>query len=148
MSPSSNPWFVPFFSELCGIPPDAGSRDSPGITEGVQVPEQIRSHEDQNIIERGFTLVELLIVIVILGILAGIVVFAVGNLTSSAKGNACGAEKSTLITADEAYKAQTGSYTDTTGLLASGLLKATPTMYNIDSAGTVTAVSGNANGCT
>ena len=36
-------------------------------------------------IERGFTLVELLIVIVILGILAGIVVFAVGNITTNAK---------------------------------------------------------------
>ena len=39
----------------------------------------------QNVIERGFTLVELLIVVVILGVLAGIVVFAVGNLTSNAK---------------------------------------------------------------
>ena len=32
--------------------------------------------------------------IVILGILAGIVVFAVGNLTSNAKTNACSTEKS------------------------------------------------------
>ena len=71
---------------------------------------QLRSNEDQNIIEKGFTLVELLIVIVILGILAGIVVFAVGNLTSNAKTNACATEKSTIITALEAYKAQTGGY--------------------------------------
>ena len=45
--------------------------------------------------------------IVILGILAGIVVFAVGNLTSNAKTNACATEKSTISTALEAYKAQT-----------------------------------------
>ena len=51
---------------------------------------KLRSDEDhKNVIEQGFTLVELLIVIVILGILAGIVVFAVGNLTSNAKTNAC-----------------------------------------------------------
>jgi general secretion pathway protein G len=109
---------------------------------------QLRSDQDQNIIERGFTLVELLIVIVILGILAGIVVFAVGNLTSSAKTNACSTEKNTVITADEAYKAQTGSYTDTTGLVASGLLKSTPSSYSISSTGLVTAISGNSNGCT
>jgi len=108
---------------------------------------QLRS-KDQNIIERGFTLVELLIVIVILGILAGIVVFAVGNLTSSAKSNSCSQEKSTLITADEAYKAQTGSYTDAAGLLASGLIKAAPTMYTINASGTTSPISGNANGCT
>jgi general secretion pathway protein G len=109
---------------------------------------QLRSKQDQNIIERGFTLVELLIVIVILGILAGIVVFAVGNLTSNAKSNSCATEKSTIITADEAYKAQTGSYTDTTGLVASGLLKSTPSSYAISATGFVTPVSGNSNGCT
>ena len=110
---------------------------------------KLRSTEDhQNVIEQGFTLVELLIVIVILGILAGIVVFAVGNLTSNAKTNACSTEKSSIVTADEAYKAQNGSYTDTAGLVAAGLLKTTPASYAISSAGTVTAVSGNANGCT
>src|SRR5436305_1847624 len=75
-----------------------------------QVLNRIRSREDQNVLERGFTLVELLIVIVILGILAGIVVFAVGNLTSNAKTNACNTEKQTISTALEAYKANTGAY--------------------------------------
>ncbi len=68
---------------------------------------QPRSAEDhKNIIEQGFTLVELLIVIVILGILAGIVVFAVGNLTNNAGTNACKTEADTFSTAYQAYKAQ------------------------------------------
>jgi prepilin-type N-terminal cleavage/methylation domain-containing protein len=121
--------------------------------------EQIRSNEDhKNILERGFTLVELLIVIVILGILAGIVVFAVGNLTSGAKTSACSADKSTIVTADEAYKAQNGGYTDVAGLVSAGLLKTAPTDYTISAStgtpptvgGGVVAVTtlGTAAGCT
>ena len=41
---------------------------------------------------RAFTLIELLIVIVILGILAAIVVFAVQNLTSSSSQASCGSD--------------------------------------------------------
>ncbi len=64
----------------------------------------------------GFALVELLIVIVILGILAGIVVFAVQNLTSSTAHASCGSDFKTVQTAVEAYKAQMGSYPDGGGV--------------------------------
>ncbi len=68
---------------------------------------QPRSEADhKNLVEQGFTLVELLIVIVIMGILAGIVVFAVGNLTQSATQNACKTEADTFVTAFQAYKAE------------------------------------------
>lgn len=68
----------------------------------------------------GFTLIELLIVIVILGILAGIVVFAVGNARSDSELGACQATKSTIETAAEAFKAKspTGAYPSSVADLA------------------------------
>lgn len=57
----------------------------------------------------GFTLIELLVVIAILGILAGVVVFAVGNINESAKLNACKIERRTMKTAVEAAKGSTES---------------------------------------
>ncbi len=65
--------------------------------------------EDKNLIERGFTLVELLVVIVILGILAAVVVFAVGGITNSSKSSACKIEVRTINTATQAYYANGGS---------------------------------------
>ena len=56
----------------------------------------------------GFTLIELLVVIAILGILAAVVVFAVGNTTDSAQEKACKTEKQTILTAMEAYRANAG----------------------------------------
>lgn len=54
----------------------------------------------------GFTLIELLVVIAILAILAGVAVFAVGNLTDNAAENACKVEEDTVRTAVEAAKAK------------------------------------------
>jgi general secretion pathway protein G len=70
-----------------------------------------RLHESKN---EGFTLIELLIVIVILGILAAIVVFAVGGITDKGQTAACKADRKSIQTAEEAYFAQpaggNGSY--------------------------------------
>jgi len=60
--------------------------------------------------DSGFTLVELLIVIVILGILTGIVVFAVGGFSDRGETAACKADKKTVEVAVEAYRAKTGGY--------------------------------------
>jgi len=51
--------------------------------------------------DKGFTLVELLIVIVILGILATVTVLAVSGITDKAKENTCTADGATLQTAYE-----------------------------------------------
>lgn len=58
----------------------------------------------------GFTLVELLVVIVVLGILAGIVVFGVGRFRSDANAGACQADVSGVNAAADAYLAVTGNY--------------------------------------
>ncbi len=55
--------------------------------------------------ESGFTLIELLIVIVILGILAGIVVFAVGGITDTGQTAACQADYRTVASAEAAFYA-------------------------------------------
>ena len=72
-------------------------------------------HFNQRIQQRdqgGFTLIELLVVIAILGILAAVVVFAVGNTTDNAQTQACKIERKTIVTAFEAFKATspTGTY--------------------------------------
>ena len=54
----------------------------------------------------GFTLIELLIVIVILGVLAGIVVFAVQAFNDNGKVSACKADKKNVEIAAEAFYAQ------------------------------------------
>jgi len=72
--------------------------------------------------QSGFTLIELLVVIAILGILAGVVVFAVGGVTAGAKKNACKVEAKTIATAVAAFKSDssTDAYPATLLILKSG----------------------------
>lgn len=65
-----------------------------------------RSQQARRGDESGFTLVELLVVIVILGILAAVVVFAVGGINDKGQGSACEIDARTIRTAEEAYFAE------------------------------------------
>jgi len=104
--------------------------------------------------ESGFTLIELLIVIVILGVLSGIVVFAVGAITDTGTVAACKTDKKAVEVASEAYYAKYQTYAAAAGatgadnLLVSanpkGFLKEVPanTAYTItyNNNGSVTSV--------
>ena len=104
--------------------------------------------------DKGFTLVELLIVIVILGILATVTVFAVRGITDKGTKSACAADKKTLEVAVEAYFAQYGGTAiATTGdipgsspaiaanadpeltLKAAGYIREASPKYNVNAAG-------------
>jgi prepilin-type N-terminal cleavage/methylation domain-containing protein len=82
----------------------------------------------------GFTVVEFLVVMAILGALAGIVVFSVSGASSS-QAAACATEKSTLETAQEAYFVKNSSYAaSAAGLKTAGFLVTVPTWYVTDNA--------------
>ncbi len=88
--------------------------------------------------QSGFTLVELLVAVAILAILAGVAVFAVGNLTDSADSAACDTEKSTLITANNAAKASADT-NDTAATFIEG--GASGLKYYVIGAGTPPAIT-------
>lgn len=102
----------------------------------------------------GFTLIELLIVIVILGVLAGIVVFAVNGIQNKGEVNACQSNVKTVTVAGEAFYAQKGSYAtamddaghSATTLVGAGLLHSAPTDVTYSTAGGVLTVTGAAGG--
>jgi general secretion pathway protein G len=77
--------------------------------------------------DSGFTLTELLIVIVILGVLTGVVVFAVGAFTDRGEVAACKADLKTVQAALEAHRAQNNNYAaDLPTLVTGGYLKSVP----------------------
>jgi prepilin-type N-terminal cleavage/methylation domain-containing protein len=84
--------------------------------------------------ERGFTLVELLVVVVVLGILSGIVLFGVARFRGDATLAACKADLATVAIAADTYDARNGSYpTDVATLVSGQYLKSTPSgSYSFD----------------
>ena len=78
---------------------------------------RLKQRRDAGEIEGGFTLIELLIVIVVLGILAGVVVFALGGITGKSAQAACQADGTTVNTAIAAFNAQNPGVPVTQNLL-------------------------------
>jgi len=68
--------------------------------------------------ERGFTLVELLIVVAILGALSAVAIPNVGRFTKTGHLNAANSEVMTLRTAVDAYYAENGAWNTTQAEIA------------------------------
>ncbi len=95
---------------------------------GFSVFQRIRDAKND---ESGFTLIELLIVIIILGVLAGIVVFAVGGITDRGTASACKADKKNVEIASEAFFAKNNAYAASMpALVTANFLREVPTTTN------------------
>ena len=92
--------------------------------------------------DRGFTLVELLIVIVILGILAAVTVFAVRGITNKSQTNACATEKRAIETATEAYFADKGADAPNMAALVGSYLRTDPSARFSFTAGSPPTITG------
>jgi general secretion pathway protein G len=81
--------------------------------------------------DQGFTLIELLIVIVILGVLAAVVVFAVGGITDQGESSSMAADERTIVGAEETHFVLHGQYASEDDLVTAGLLHGESSLHDI-----------------
>lgn len=90
--------------------------------------------------DKGFTLVELLIVIVILGVLSTVTVFAVQGITDRGSEARCDSDERTVAVAVESFYAENNAWpTDMTALVNGGYLRDASTLHTIGTDGAVVA---------
>jgi prepilin-type N-terminal cleavage/methylation domain-containing protein len=95
--------------------------------------------------EAGFSLIELLVVIIVLGILSAVVVFAVSGVGDKGQTSACKIDARTIRTAEEAFYAApagggdkvtpAGQYGSMTQLVDEGFLSEASTLHTVTPVG-------------
>jgi prepilin-type N-terminal cleavage/methylation domain-containing protein len=100
--------------------------------------------------QRGFTLIERLVVIAVLAVLAAIVIFNVTGVVNRGNSSACATDLKTIQTASDAFKGDTSAYATTGGgagtLIQTDLVPQyihtwpTEQTWAIDATGTVTNI--------
>src|SRR5207253_3976145 len=97
----------------------------PSPKEGLMVAR--RQHREH---DAGFTVIEMLVVVAVLGILAGIAVF---SISGSGQAAACAAEKSSLRSAQQQYFTKNNAYAPNAATLTTtGYLATAPAWYLTD----------------
>ena len=101
----------------------------------------------------GFTLVEVLLVIMIIGLLATVVMFSVGGITAEAQESTCAADARALSVATQSYFAQwavdsivpsgLGAERYERTLVDRGFLHGPSQFYDLDVAGELVQVTGS-----
>jgi prepilin-type N-terminal cleavage/methylation domain-containing protein len=89
--------------------------------------QRLRELRENN--DGGFTLIELLVTVIILGVLAGIVVFSVSKFNDDGKAAACKADAKNVEIAAEAHYAKSNPHAwaaDINALVTAGYLKEAP----------------------
>ena len=96
-----------------------------------------RSADERPTGDDGFTLTELLIVIVILAVLAGVVIFSMRGVTGEAREASCTTERRTIESAVDSYILLNGTAPptlDEAGLIDAGLLQSQSSLFDVQGA--------------
>jgi prepilin-type N-terminal cleavage/methylation domain-containing protein len=103
--------------------------------------------------DSGYTLLELMFVVVILGIITTVAVLSVGGIVTEAAGTACESDARQLAVSIEAYFAQNDSDTVPVvgtdddryeqGLVSAGFIRSVSELHNIDANGEITVQAGS-----
>jgi prepilin-type N-terminal cleavage/methylation domain-containing protein len=86
--------------------------------------------------DRGFSLIELLVTIVVLGILAAVAIFAIRGTSTTAREQSCVSDKLTLASAEDAYQTQHGRFATEDELVAAGHIRSSSSLTDIVLVGT------------